>query len=203
MIWIMSDNFSALEDMFTRLGAEEQQLGSGQVLFRQGDAPRGLYLLTAGSVDLVRWTRAGDKALIHAAHAGETFAEASLFVAAYHCDAVAREASVVRCCRTRPLMSALQSDGALAALLFRHLAETVRDARRLLELRRIVPLTDRLYQRLQELAGEDGALPAGMKLGHIADEIAATPEAVYRAAARLEAAGRIRRPGRGVICLVT
>ena len=64
-------------------------------LFRQGDATRGLFLLEAGAVRLVRHTPDGNEVILHTARPGESLVEASLFAEHYHCEAVALVDSVV------------------------------------------------------------------------------------------------------------
>ena len=60
------------------------------------NAPLASMSVITGSVRLVRVDRAGREAVLHVAAAGETLAEASLFVSAYHCDAIAMTGAVVR-----------------------------------------------------------------------------------------------------------
>ena len=79
-----------------RTAGIERALKVGQVLFRTGQRTIGLFEVISGSVRLVRVDRAGREAVLHLATAGETLAEASLFAAAYHCDAIATTDAVVR-----------------------------------------------------------------------------------------------------------
>src|SRR3989338_7317015 len=70
-------------------------LASGQMLFREGAASAGVFRLRSGCVRLIRTTLTGGQATMHTVRQGEFFAEASLFSAIYHCDAVALESSEV------------------------------------------------------------------------------------------------------------
>lgn len=196
MIWIMFEIDAALLDAFAAKDVQERALAAGEVLFRQNDRPRGLFLITEGRIDLVRHTRAGATVRIHSATPPATFAEASLFSDVYHCEASARTPSVVRCFSRRSVFSALERRPELARAFSAYLAHALREARRLVELRSVHPLSERLYLRLQEHAGDDGRLPASTTIKSIAEEIGATAEASYRALAELERIGRVRRLGR-------
>ena len=69
----------------------------GTILFRHGDTSRAFYFVQKGAVRLVRHSKAGDEITIHQSFPGETFAEASLFSDAYHCDAVVeRDATLLQ-----------------------------------------------------------------------------------------------------------
>lgn len=79
-----------------RAAGTERALEAGQTLFRQGARTLGLYEVVRGKVRLARFDRAGREVILHAASAGETIAEASLFSPTYHCDAIATTDAVVR-----------------------------------------------------------------------------------------------------------
>lgn len=192
----MFDIDAAFLDAFAPKDVQDRVLAHGEVLFRQDDKSRGLFLATEGCIDLVRHTPAGATVRIHAAKAPATFAEASLFSDVYHCDAVARTPAAVRCFPKRAVFAVLEQRPELARAFSAYLARALRDARRLIELRSVTPLGERLYLRLQEHAGDDGRIPAATSVKSIAEEIGATPEASYRALAELERKGRVRRIGR-------
>lgn len=199
MIGIMFDIDAAFLDALAPKDIRERVLASGEVLFRQHDKPLGLFLITEGRIDLVRRTAAGATVRVHSAKPPATFAEASLFSDVYHCDAVAGTQSAVRCFSKRAVFSALERRPELARAFSAYLAQALRDARRLIELRSVNPLSDRLYLRLQEHACEDGRLPASTTIKSIAEEIGATAEATYRALAALERKGSVHRLRRGVV----
>lgn len=74
-------------------------------------------------------------------------------------------------------------------------------ARRLLELRAITPLTERILARLRDLSDATGALPRDTSLISIAADLDVTPPALYRAIAALEKLGLLTRPERGRVRL--
>ncbi len=201
MIWIMSDVFSAIELAVGPSGVSTVSLAPQQALFRQDDPTRGMFLLRSGRVDLMRHTASGITARIHAARAGETFAEASLYSDRYHCDAVAVSASEAIQFHKAAVLAALARQPELASAMSHHLAASLRETRRRIELLFVTPLSERLHQRLADHANSDGALPPHTTTKTIAEEIGATPEATYRALAQLERQGRVERVRCGTIRL--
>jgi CRP/FNR family transcriptional regulator len=205
MIEIMSrpTHFAAIEAACPPGAVLTTALASGETLFKQGDPSPGLSIVLEGQVALMRWTASGRAIKIHAAAPGETFAEASLFVPSCHCDALATEPSRIATIRKQNVLQALAGDPALAMGLMQHLASSLMQARRLLELRATAPLTEALLARIAELADADGRLPEGLALQSLAADAGVTPPALYRALASLERNGSIERPARGRVRLKT
>jgi len=203
MIAIMSAHhfFDRLEQACRSEGARSISLEPGQTLFRQGDDPPGLPFVTDGQIDLLRHTETGRSVRIHVARPGETFAEASTFADHCHCDAVATEPSHLRLLPKRSVLEALETQPGLGQIFSLHLAQSLMTARRLLELRAINPLTERVLARLSDLADATGALPREMSLISIAADLDVTPPALYRAIAALEKRGLLTRPARGRVRL--
>lgn len=204
MITIMSSSrfFDRLEQSCDPACVRLVELEAGQSLFRQGDGPPGLPFLGDGQIDLVRWTETGRTVRIHVARRGETFAEASLFADRCHCDARAAVASIVRLLPRRNVLEAFAKDPLLAQAFAVDLAGSLMRARRLLELRAITPLTERVRVRLEELADAEGALPNQTSLTSIAADLDVTPPALYRAIAALAETGVVERPARGRVRLL-
>jgi CRP-like cAMP-binding protein len=205
MMAIMSlpEFFDRLEQACPPGSARDIALEPEQALFRHGDDPPGLLFLTDGQVDLVRHTDAGRRVRIHTARTRETFAEASIFAEHCHCDAVAAAPSTVRLLPRRLALRAFEAKPDLANVFSLHLAQSLMEARRLLELRAITPLTERALARLSDLADAEGALPAEMSLMSIAADLDVTAPALYRAIAVLEQRGQLTRPERGRVRLLS
>lgn len=203
MIAIMSaqEFFDRLEQACLPAGVRSVILEQGHSLFRQGDTPPGLPFLTDGRIDLVRHTETGRSVRIHVAHAGETFAEASIFSETCHCDATAEEPSRLRLLSKRSVLEAFETQPGLGQVYSLHLAQSLTTARRLLELRAIAPLTERVLARLNDLADATGALPRDTSLISIAADLDVTPPALYRSIAALEKRGLLTRPERGRVRL--
>lgn len=205
MISIMneSDFFTEVERACGPGVARDHALEQGANLFLQGAAPLGLLRVMDGQIDLIRWTASGQDVRIHTSHAGETFAEASLYASACHCDAVAAVRSRVRQIPKRKVLAAFAADPSLGGRFAQHLAGSLMSARRLLELRAITPLTERLLTRLRDLADADGTVPDTRPLTALATDLGVTAPALYRAIADLETNGKLTRPARGRVALVT
>lgn len=205
MITIMfaADFFADLEENCTLAKARRVMLRADDVLFRQGDPSPGLMLVRDGRIDLVRCSEAGRSIRIHAARQGETFAEASLFAEGCHCDAIASTSSAVDVLPRKAVLDALATSPDLAQRFAAYLSKSLMQSRHLLELRATKPLTEGVVLRLVELVDANGELPRDVPLLSLAQDLDVTAPALYRALAKLEKEGRIIRPARGRVHLVT
>lgn len=173
-----------------------RRLTQGEALFRVGDPAIGLVLVRDGLVELVRISPEGRRLLLHRARAGDTFAEASLFERHHHCDAVAAAPSLVTVHAAAEVRGAAERDPRLGWAIAGHLA-----ARLVLERARAERLAlpragDRLLDALHALPTEpDGTRRLGRSWKSLAAELGLSHEATYRALARLERAGLLRRAG--------
>ncbi|MSO80645.1 MAG: cyclic nucleotide-binding domain-containing protein, partial [Alphaproteobacteria bacterium] len=79
-----------------RRAAPCRRLAAGEVLFHQGDPCVAIFEVEAGRVQLVRHDAGGHLLVLFNAGHGEGLAEAALFSAHYHCDAIATRAAAVR-----------------------------------------------------------------------------------------------------------
>jgi CRP/FNR family transcriptional regulator, dissimilatory nitrate respiration regulator len=73
-----------------------RRVGRGETIFRQGDPAVAVFVVESGRIRLVRMLADGTPLILYVAETGESFAEASLSAAHYHCDAVAETDTVVR-----------------------------------------------------------------------------------------------------------
>ena len=184
-----------LSDFIETIG-EARALGNGETLFRQGDAPLGLFEVASGRIRLVRFGSNGGETHLYTAREGEIFAEASLFSATYHCDAIAAQASSVRFYPKAAILAALDVDRGFARDFMATLARQVMSLRMRLEQRDIKSAQDRLMHYLEvnaEAGGQTFRLEGALK--DIAAEIGLSHEALYRTMKQLEIAGRISRDG--------
>ena len=177
-----------------RTAGIERALKAGQVLFRTGQRTTGLFEVISGSVRLVRVDRAGREAVLHLATAGETLAEASLFAAAYHCDAIATTAAVVRLYPKALVLGEFERNPKAAQAFMAMLARQVVNMRARLEQRNIHSARDRVRHYLALNIGADGrTVKLVGTLKHLALELGLTHEALYRTLAGMAAAGEIER----------
>lgn len=79
-------------------GAQPRSYPKGHLLFQQGDAADGFFVVLSGWVKLFRQTPRGDEAVIHILSRGECFAEAAVFLGGrYPASAiVAEDARLIR-----------------------------------------------------------------------------------------------------------
>ena len=177
-----------------RAAAVDRRLKAGEPLFHLGDKTGGLYEVIAGRVRMTRVDRSGRETVLFVAGAGETFAEASLFSPAYHCDAVASTDAVVRIYPKSAVLAAFAKDPKAAQAFTATLARQLMGLRTRLAQRDIRSARDRVRHFLALNTGADGrtvALRGTVK--DLAAELGLTHEALYRTLAALEKAGEIRR----------
>ena len=177
-----------------RAAAIDRKLKSGETLFRLGDKTAGLCEVIAGRVRLARVDRSGHEIVLHVAGPGETIAEASLFSSQYHCDAIASTSAIVRVYPKREVLTAFERDPLAAKAFSAKLARQVMNLRTRIEQRNIRSARDRVWHYLVLNVGADGrTVELRRTLKDVAAEIGLTHEALYRAVARLEREGAIKR----------
>jgi CRP-like cAMP-binding protein len=182
-----------------RAAGIERSLSAGQTLFRAGARTAGLYEVVKGKLRLVRVDRNGREAVLHTAAAGDTIAEASLFSATYHCDAIAMTDAIVRLYPKAVVLAELQSNPKAAQAFAAMLAHQVMTLRTRLEQRNIHSARDRNCHYLAVNAGADGRTVAlAGTLKELAGELGLTHEALYRTLAEMTASGEIERRKRTI-----
>ncbi|PWS39118.1 Crp/Fnr family transcriptional regulator [Falsiroseomonas bella] len=174
-----------------------RRLVRGEALFRVGDAALGLVVVEEGALELLRTSPEGRRLLLHRAGPGETFAEASLFEPQHHCDAIAAAPSLVRVHAAVDLRHAASADPELGWRLAAHLAGRLVAARARIVRLALPHAADRLLDALHALPAEpDGSRRPAVPWKSLAAELGLSHEATYRALARLQRMGALRREGR-------
>lgn len=174
----------------------DRRLARGEALFRAGDPALGLVLVRAGALELVRVSPEGRRLVLHRAGPGSSFAEASLFETRHHCDALAAAPSRVTIHAAAELRRAAEADPALGWRIAAHLAARLVAERARAERLALPHAADRLLDVLHALPPEaDGTRRLGRSWKALAAELGLSHEATYRALARLERAGLLRRMG--------
>lgn len=176
-----------------------RELAAGETLFASGDATRGFFLVRRGQIRLARFSASGCETLLFVAGPGERFAEASLFVETYHCDARAVAESSVACFPKSAALALLEGDAIARLELTADLARQVMELRSALTLRDVRSARERVLGYLVARTGVDGrTIAIGGPLKDIAAMIGLAPEVLYRTLAQLESERIIRR-GNGII----
>jgi CRP-like cAMP-binding protein len=180
----------------------DRRLARGEVLFRVGDTSLGLVLVREGALELVRTSPEGRRLVLHRAGPADTFAEASLFESHHHCDAVAAAPSLVTIHPAAELRRAAEADPGLGWRIAAHLAARLVAERARAERLALPHAADRLLDVLHALPLEpDSTRRLGRSWKSLAAELGLSHEATYRALARLERAGLLRREGRDRLLL--
>lgn len=177
-------------DQLDHRALELRHLAPGESLFHQGDTTGGMFYLTHGEIHLLRTTASGHEVLMQRTRSNHTFAEASLFHDAYHCDAIAQCSSQVIKCSRQSVLDRYEQDANFALAMTRLFAREIQMMRTRLELFSIRSADERVLR----------ALALGMLDGNVknfAREIGLTHEAVYRSLSSLATTGRIRKTGYG------
>jgi CRP-like cAMP-binding protein len=174
-----------------RSTALEVRARAGETLFRLGSRPRLMLFVVAGEVRLVRRTAGGADVVLQRARAGFV-AEASLDSARYHCDIEAVMASRLLAFPRDSFRDALGHDAAFRDFWMRRLAAEVRTLRAQCERLSLRSAADRIEHYI-EAEGRDGRLELRQTQKAWAAELGLTHEALYRALAGLQRAGRVIR----------
>lgn len=177
MIDIMSDFAAA----FSELSAREDHIMAGAHLFHENDAVRTVYLVWHGEVDLIRVQPNGNPVTLQRATAGNILAEASVYAVRYHCDAIARQTSVVRSMPKRAFVRHLREDADFHGMWSALLAREVQTKRGQVEILARRTVADRLDGWLTWHGGE---LPEKGHWKAVASDIGVSPEALYREIAK-------------------
>lgn len=175
MIGIMSA--PPLPPLLASLPHRPRRFDKGAFLFHRGGQVSHLFAVLDGGVELVRQQQNGMGIVLQRAAAGSILAEASLYTARYHCDAMATETSLVAAFDRRAILERLQGDPEFGNAWARHLAGEVRYARARGELLSLRTVSARLDAWL---ALHDGELPPKGTWKCLAAEIGVSPEALYR-----------------------
>jgi CRP/FNR family transcriptional regulator, dissimilatory nitrate respiration regulator len=177
-----------------RTSGVERSLKAGESLFRQGSRTLGLYEVVSGRVRLARVDRSGREAVLHSASPGETIAEASLFSATYHCDAIATTNAVIRLYPKAAILAEFKRNPKAAEAFMAMLARQVMNLRTSLEQRNIHSARDRIRHYFTVNLGPDGrsvTLPGTLK--DFAANLGLTHEALYRTLAKMQQDAEIQR----------
>lgn len=166
---------------------ERLQLRAKETLFFAGQRVRRMFFVEKGTVVLVRSpSMKGVETLIHTARAGEWIAESSLFSDTYHCDAVARVDSQIVSARKDQILKRLRADPTRCLEFAEMLARELRAMRAMHEILRTRGAEERLLRWY--FAHATGSPPSVELKGtwtELADTLAISREALYRAVAKL------------------
>lgn len=190
----MIEDWIAQSPEILRLAARPIDMSKGQRIFRLGDDASAVYRVLNGEVSLTRCSPEGAEIVLHRAREGDFFAEASLFGAQYHCDAICTRpgrcmvlpVAALRHCLANNSDFAMEWIATLSRNLRRQRAAQERLALKSLRMRVIHYIVDR---------GNDGRIELDQPIIRWADELSASHEALYRTLSEMEREGLLQRQG--------
>jgi len=175
-------------------------MGKSQRIFRMGDKVDAVYLVLEGEVCLTRFSPEGAEIILHRAREGGFFAEASLFGAHYHCDAICTRAG--RCLRlpAEALRHCLANDPGFAMEWIATLSRSLRRQRAAQERLGLKSLRMRVVHYLVD-RGIEARVELDQPIIRWAVELGASHEALYRTLAEMEREGVLQRQGQTLTLL--
>ena len=167
--------------------AGQQEIRTGETLFRLGDRLRGVFCVIRGEVRLIRRARNGEEMILQRSLGG-FFAEASVYAKTYHCDAVAARPSSVLHFPAQAFRSALGEYAAFSEAWMAHLASEVRKLRAQCERLSLKTAQARIVHFI-DTEGTGGVVTLSQSRKAWAAELGLTHEALYRTLRRLQTNG--------------
>ena len=190
-----------LADLLADL-AVYRPVARGEAIFRHGARSRHVYHLRRGRVLLHRFGPAGEEVIIHAAAAGEFFAEASLHSDRYHCTAVAAADGEVGAIDAAALRQRLRTDPQFALQWVERLSQQLREVRARVERLSLKSASERVRHLLVTRGrGTPPRLQVEGTLRQLAPELGLTHEALYRTLAAMQRDGRVERRAGSIVLL--
>lgn len=176
-----------------------RSLTAGEILFRQGDPTREIFLVETGQIKLFQYTEAGQTINHYTVKPGELCAEVVLFIDSYICTAIADIPTQLIVFPKSSFLTALQQAPHLSTTFTAGLARRFHELKMLLELRSIRSARERVLRYLQLNAPpNDTTVNLSRPFKDIADDLGISPEALSRALAQLEKQGAIARMKRKI-----
>ncbi len=173
MILIMS---LRLEPLLRQLHGRGRTFAAGELLFRRDDTVRYLHMVRSGTIHLVRHNDDGSSLILQRAREGSILAEASVYSARYHCDALAETSTATWAISCAELRRRLAESPQLSEAWSSHLAREVQRARLQAEILSLRTVSARLTAWI----AWNGSLPEKGQWSLVALEIGVSPEALYR-----------------------
>lgn len=195
--------FSRLDaERFGRLFAMARlvKFRKGQLIFRQGQACPGIYIVGSGLVRIFQRGPQGREQVLHIVGPGGTFAEVAA-IGGFECPANAEAVTAAVCALVpqEPFCRWMHEDHKLCLELLLGLTLWTRHLVGLLEDVTLRDAAGRLARWLLAAAGDDGIIRLPSLKKHLASQLNITSETLSRTLKRLEDAGIIAAAGRGAI----
>jgi CRP/FNR family transcriptional regulator, dissimilatory nitrate respiration regulator len=172
----------------------------GQVLYRQGDRARSVFVLESGQVRIVRRSSESKAILLRLVTPGESFGTTALFSEVYGNEAMAEVPARIHVYPKQALWETLRQRPDVAASFVGSLARQINTLEDRLELRSISSARERIIRYLSSHAQFGKRVVNFDKpLKDIASDLGLSREVLYRTLAQLEREGVITRTRRQII----
>jgi CRP/FNR family transcriptional regulator len=182
-------------DLVRRLAsiAQIKKFGQDQVIFYEGEAGLGFYLLAEGRVKIFKSSPDGKEQILHLFGPGEPFGEVAIFAGqGYPAQAQAARDTVTLFFPRAELRRLIAENPDLAFGLMAVMAARLRRFAAMLESFTLKEVPARLAAFILNLAPDGGErAELSFSKGQLASLLGATPETISRALARLKKAGLI------------
>ena len=172
---------------------------TGRVIFKEGSAPRGWYVVIEGKVRVVRGTGSRQH-VVHTESGGGSMAEVPLFAGGAHpATAIAAEPTVCALFTLKAIRAAMAESEDVSLMLLKRLALRVRGLVNRLDDRSAQSVRARLIDFLTQraAAGRRGTFSIGMTQQALAEELGTVREVISRELKELKRAGIIEPLGGG------
>lgn len=175
-----------------------RRFAADQMLWRRGDEPRGLFIVLAGAVRVVRGS-GGRQHVLHREGPGGTLGEVPLFGGGtYPATVIAEEPTECLVLSLGAVEAAIARDPRLATLLLGRLSGRVRELARRLDRFTTQPVARRLAGYvLLRYEETEGAFTLGQSQRRVAEDLGTVREVLVRELRALIEAGAIQRTGPG------
>ncbi|WP_426308394.1 Crp/Fnr family transcriptional regulator [Acidovorax facilis] len=180
--------------------AKARQFAAHDAVFQAGDPVCSIYLVAAGEVRLVRYSRSGSEVILQRSRQGFV-AEASLDSRLYHCNAVASEPSDLLEFPADAFRTALHDSSDFRAAWQSQLSQELRKLRSQCERLSLHRAADRIAHYIHS-EGVDGCVTLQQPRKAWAAELGLTHEALYRTLRRMQDEGLIQVDGNRIRALV-
>jgi CRP/FNR family transcriptional regulator, polysaccharide utilization system transcription regulator len=177
----------------------------GEVVYREGDPPTGLYCIYLGGVKITKTGREGREQVMRFAHTGELFGFRSMLRdEAHSTSALALDAARICFVPRAAAMSLVQTDSHFGLRLFALLSDELRNAEDFIVELAQQPIRERVAHLLLSLRDEfgverDGAtLNVRLSRGELADTVGSATETVIRILTELKHKGIIAMKGQRI-----
>jgi CRP/FNR family transcriptional regulator len=171
------------------------------ILFREGEAAKGFYLLIKGRLKLSKISAGGKEQILHFVDQGHSFAEAALYMdQTYPAFAEALEDSALLFIPRGGFLEKLKEDQGLAANLIAHLSQLLHHLTRKVEELSLMDANSRFCRYIStNLDRETGSIKLTMGKGQTASSLGMAVETFSRTLAKLKEEGVIKETTPGVL----